>query len=77
MVARSVDGRRLLIGEAKSTPRPLPAAALRFRPPAPPVPGVAGLEVVPVVFAPQASPAPVEDGGVHVVNARMVFGALR
>ena len=77
MVARSVDGRRLLVGEAKSTPRPRSAAALRFRPHLPAVPGVAGLEVVPVMFAPRASPALVEKGGVHVVNARMVFSVLR
>ncbi len=77
VVARSVDGRRLLVGEAKSTLRPLPAAALRFRPQAPPAPDVAGLEVVPVVFAPSASPAPMVEGSVHVVNARMVFGVLR
>ena len=77
VVARSVDGRRLLVGEAKSTPRPLPAAALRFRPRAPPVPGVAGLEVVPVVFAPRASLTTAEEGGVHVVDARMVFDVLR
>ena len=32
VVARSVDGRRLLVGEAKSTQRPLPATALRFAP---------------------------------------------
>ena len=77
MVARSVDGRRLLVGEAKWMQRPLPAAALRFRPRAPPVPVAAGLEVVPVVFAPRTSVAPVEEGGVHVVTARMVFGVLR
>ena len=77
VVARSVDGRRLLVGEAKWTQRALPAAALRFRPRAPPVPGAAGLEVVPVVFAPRANPAPGEEGGVHVVNARTVFGVLR
>ena len=77
VVARSVDGRRLLVGEAKSTPQPLPATALRFRPRAPPVPGAAGLEVVPVVFASRARLTPVEEGGVHVVNARTVFDVLR
>ncbi len=77
VVARSVDGRRLLVGEAKSTPRPLPASALRFRPGPPPVPGVAGLEVVPAVFAPGAIAAPAAEGGAHVVNARMVFDVLR
>lgn len=76
VVARSVDGRRLLVGEAKWT-QPLPAAALRFRPRAPPVPGAAGLEVVPVAFAPRARLTPGEEGGVHVVNARTVFDVLR
>ena len=74
VVAR-VDGRRLLAG--KSTLRSLPATGLGFRPRAPPVPGAAGLEVVPAVFAPGAIPAPVAEGGAHVVNARMVFDVLR
>ena len=77
VVARSVDGRRLLVGEAKSTSQPLPAAALRFRPGAPPVPDAAGLEIVPVVFAPRGAEGASAGSGVHVVDARTVFGVLR
>ena len=77
VVARSVDGRRLLIGEAKSTSRPALAASLRFRPSAPPVAGATDLEIVPVVFAPLGNAGPVGTDGVHVVDARTVFGVLR
>ena len=77
VVARSVDGRRLLVGEAKSTSQPLPAAALRFRPGTPPVPDAAGLEIVPVVFAPRGAEGASAESGVHVVDARTVFGVLR
>ena len=77
VVARSVDGRRLLVGEAKSTSQPQPAAALRFRPDAPPVPDADGLEIVPVVFAPPGAEGASAETGVHVVDARTVFGVLR
>ena len=77
VVARSVDGRRLLIGEAKSTSRPVPAASLRCRPSTPPVAGVGDLEIVPVVFAPLGTTGPAVESGVHVVDARTVFGVLR
>ena len=77
MVARSVDGRRLLVGEAKSTSQPLPAATLRFRPGAPPVPGAGDLEIVPVVFAPPGAEEPAGESGVHAVAARTVFEVLR
>ena len=77
VVARSVDGRRLLIGEAKSTPRPVSPASLRFRPSTPAIPGVADLEIVPVVFTPLGTTGPTVEGGVHVVDARTVFGVLR
>ena len=77
VVARSVDDRRLLVGEAKSTSQPLPAAALRFRPDAPPVPDAAGLEIVPAVFAPRGAEGASAGSGVHVVDARTVFGVLR
>ena len=77
VVARSVDGRRLLIGEAKSASRPLPAAALRFHPSAPPIPGAGELEIVPVVFAPLGTTGPALESGVHVVDERTVFEVLR
>lgn len=77
VVARSVDGRRLLIGEAKSTSRPVPAASRRFRPSAPRIAGVGDLEIVPVVFAPLGTTGPAIESGAHVVDARTVFGVLR
>ena len=77
VVARSVNGRRLLIGEAKSASRPLSAAALRFHPSAPPIPGAGELEIVPVVFAPLGAADPAVNTGVHVIDARTVFAVLR
>ena len=77
VVARSVDGRRLLIGEAKATSRPLSPASLRFRPSAPQIPSVGGLEIVPVMFAPLGAAEQIAEGSVPVVDARTVFGVLR
>ena len=77
VVARSVDGRRLLIGEAKAAARSLPGASLRFRPSAPRIAGLGDLEIVPVVFAPLGTAESINEGGVHVVDARVVFGLLR
>ena len=76
-MARSVDGRRLLIGEAKSTSRPVSPASLRFRPRVPATPGVGDLEIVPVAFAPLGTTGPAVEGGVHVVDARTIFDVLR
>ena len=77
VVARSVDGRRLLVGEAKAAARPLPGASIRFRPSAPAVRGVGDLEIVPVVFTPLGTSAPVVESGVRVIDAGTVFGVLR
>ena len=77
IVARSVDGRRLLIGEAKATSRPVSPASLRFRPSASQIAGVGDLEIVPVVFAPLGTTGPAVESGMHVVDARTVFGVLR
>ena len=76
VVARSTDGRRLLVGEVKWSDRPLSAAAFRFRWPAAPIPGGSGSEIVPVVFAPQGSAAGAPTG-LHVVDARTVLDVLR
>ena len=80
VVARSVNGRRLLIGEAKSSSRTTAATSLRFHPSAPSVSGARGLKIVPVVFTPEASPATAQPAGatdLHVVDARTVFDVLR
>ena len=71
VVARSVDGRRLLVGEAKwgaAGGAPDPAAAARL-------PGAGELEVVRARFAPEAAAAPGE--GVFDVDAAAVLEALR
>jgi len=77
VMARSLDGRRLLVGEAKSPSRPLSAATRRFRPRAPAIPGAGELEIVPVVFAPSGAADPTVGTGVHVIDARTVFDVLR
>ena len=77
VVARSVDGRRLLVGEAKAASRPLAAASLRFRPSAPAIPDADDLEIVSVVFAPLGTTGAAVESGVHAVDARTVFGVLR
>ncbi len=77
VVARSLDGRRLLVGEAKSTVRPVSRAGRRFRPSAPPVAGAGDLEIVPAVFTPLGRGASAEEGTVHVVDARTVLRVLR
>ena len=72
VVARSADGRRLLVGEAKwgaSGRAPAPAAIARL-------PGAGGLEVVQARFAPEAGAAP-EAGGIVAVDAAAVLAALR
>ena len=77
VVARSVDRRRLLVGEAKWSARPMPAAALRARRAAPAVPGISGLEIVPVAFVPRATSGQGGPADTHVVDARQVLGVLR
>ena len=47
------------------------------RTPAPAIPGVGELEIVPVVFAPLGAANPAVDTGMHVIDARTVFEVLR
>ena len=77
VVARSVDGRRLLVGEAKWRSRP--ASAMALRPPAdtPPAPGIGDLEVVRATFAPRMTGATSAAADLHVLDAGAVFSALR
>ena len=77
VVARSVDGRRLLVGEAKWWSRP--AAPEARRPPAspPPVPGIGHLEVVRATFAPRTTGATSAPADLHAADGRAVFSALR
>ena len=76
VVARSVDGRRLLVGEVKWSDRPVSAAKFRFRWAPAPIPGSSGSAIVPVVFAPQGSAAGAP-ADLHVVDARTVLDVLR
>ena len=73
IVARSVDGRRLLVGEAKrgaAGRAPAPEDIARL-------PGVGGLEVVRARFAPEAGASPGPKEEVHAVDAATVLAALR
>ena len=73
IVARSTDGRRLLVGEAKwdaAGGAPAPEAAARL-------PGADKLEVVRARFAPEAGAAPNPAGRVRAVDAAAVLAALR
>lgn len=74
LVARSVDGRRLLVGEAKWRPDGHASASL-----APPdtthLPDAHRLEVVPALFAGDAASA--ANGGAEIVGAATVLAALR
>lgn len=66
IVARSVDGRRLLVGEAKWS-----ASAVSLSVNSDHIPGASDLEVVPILFAPEGSRlAP-------AIDAHMVMQALR
>lgn len=66
VVARSVDGRRLLVGEAKWSTLPDVGTINADH-----IPGASGLEVVTVHFVPQVSRS------VTTIDARMVLEALR
>ena len=76
VVARSVDGRRLLVGEAKWRSRPLSAAELHRPLATPHLPGIAHLQVLRATFAPQERRALSTIPDFHVLDARTVFQAL-
>ena len=74
IVARSVDGRRLLVGEAKWSAADAPAvseAGLDA------LPDAATCEIVRARFVPEAPAFAVEDSGEFVVDAHAVLAALR
>ena len=75
VVARSVDGHRLLVGEAKWTDR---ARARRRAAPVtvPPLPGADDCELVYALFTPEAAAEKDEASGVHLVAAESVMGVL-
>jgi hypothetical protein len=73
LVARSLDGRRLLLGEAKVAVDSIPAAraALQARPP-PAIDDLDGLEQVRVLFVARAT-----GGDDDVISAAQVFSPAR
>ena len=77
VVARSVDGRRLLVGEAKWSARSGPVSRAGPVPGIGGVPGTAGLEAVGVRFVPEASVRIDTSTGVHLVDASDVLSVLR
>ena len=77
VVARSVDGRRLLVGEAKWSARSGPVSRAGPLPGIGGVPGTAGLEAVGVRFVPEASARIDASTGVHLVDASDVLSVLR
>ena len=77
IVARSVDGRRLLVGEAKWSARSGAVSRAGPRPGAEALPGAAGLEVVSALFVPEAAVKIDASTGVHLVDAGDVMAGLR
>lgn len=75
VVARSVDGKRLLAGEAKWTTRQLDASRTVAHLSAESLPGAADAEVCKALFVPERGAADSETG-VHVVDAATVMGLL-
>ena len=76
VVAQSVDGRRLLVGEAKWTERP-GARHRAARAALPQLPSADGREIVYALFVPEAAAEKDEASGTHLVSARSVMAALR
>ena len=77
VVARSADGRRLLVGEVKWPATPSTASQAQPRSGVETLPGAAKAEVVYVLFTPEAT-APMDPAtGAHIVDAESVMAALR
>lgn len=76
IVARSLDGKRLLVGEAKWTER---AGRRRraARPTLPKLPDTDDCEIVYALFVPEAVEGEDEASGTHLVSAKTVMAALR
>lgn len=77
VVARSVDGQRLLVGEVKWSETPSATSQAQARPGVETLPGAASAEVVRVLFVPQAAAPMDPNTGVHIVDAKAVMAALR
>ena len=77
MVASSLDGKRLLVGEAKWSATSADVSRWGARATSQGVPGSTGMERVPVLFVPSANQLPPRAGNAYVVDAQAVLGALR
>ncbi len=77
LVARSIDGRRLLVGEAKLSGQVQKHARNLLAKDVSHLPGIAGQEIVRVLFVPEISSGETEIDDVHLVDAGVVLRALR
>lgn len=77
LVARSVDGKRVLVGEAKRSASPASIPRLIAKLDHQALPGTEGCEVVPTLFVLQGETVPRKTGYGHVVGARTILSALR
>jgi hypothetical protein len=84
VVARSMDGKSVLLGEVKWVEETAPASAVTraiktvLSKAAPSIPATSGVEIHRAVFVSRLSPRqPRVVSGVHIVDARDVLGALR
>lgn len=77
IVARSVDGSRVLVGEAKPSLDPKNAGRLLAGLASASLPGVRDCDIIPVLFVPQAEEVPFQNELGFVVGAKSVFSALR
>lgn len=77
IVARSVDGSRLLVGEARGSLDSKNAGRLLAGLSSAALPGVKDCDIIPVLFAPKADDLPRQSEFGFVVDAEPVFSALR
>ena len=77
VVARSADGRRILVGETTWSSRAPPRAGAPSRWDVSGLPGAAGREAVHAWFVPEAGCGADRAAGAHVVTADTVLAALR
>ena len=77
IVARSVDGRRILVGEVKWSARTGAVSRAGRRLGIEAIPGTGDSEVISALFVPEASTKTDPATGVHLVDARDVMTALR